>query len=287
MSLHYLSNTQIQRERWDKLVLSSPRGSIYGLSWYLDAAFPDWKGLIWDDYEAVYTVPAKRKWGIIPYAYNPFFIRHCGIYGNTVSPEFEKQIVRFFHRNFLRSRLNMFEPHQLPTHGNIQPRKFQLLDLHSTFQYDSNTKRNLKKAEQSGLQLMGIAPFTVVDIFRRNKGGDLGQFHENDYNRLEATMKACVAQNAGEGYAAVSAAGEIMAAGFFSFVRDTITYLNGATTEAGKKNGGMHFLMDAVIQLYHHSYRYLDMGGSNVEGVARFYRSFGASDMTYSLWMNR
>ena len=58
-------------------------------------------------------------------------------------------------------------------------------------------------------------------------------------------------------------------------------FLKSGVRDEGKAKGAMHFLMDSFIRKYAGEKKVLDFGGSSVESVARFYKSFGALDYVY------
>jgi hypothetical protein len=57
--------------------------------------------------------------------------------------------------------------------------------------------------------------------------------------------------------------------------------LKGACFEEEKKQGAMYGLMDFAMQKFALNYNTFDFGGSAIEGVANFYKKFGAQDCTY------
>jgi len=59
-----------------------------------------------------------------------------------------------------------------------------------------------------------------------------------------------------------------------------INLLN-VSTEIGKSNGAMPYLLDATIRREAGKNKYIDFEGSSVEGIARFYQSFGAENVPY------
>ena len=74
---------------------------------------------------------------------------------------------------------------------------------------------------------------------------------------------------------------EVIAGAFLMESHERMVYLKGFSKEEGKKNGAMHFLFDQLIQQQAGSHKTLDFGGSSVDSVARFYKSFGALDCVY------
>jgi hypothetical protein len=57
-----------------------------------------------------------------------------------------------------------------------------------------------------------------------------------------------------------------------------LVHLIPVTTATGRTQGAMHFLIDQLVQQHAESDMILDFEGSSVESIARFYKSFGATE---------
>ena len=66
-----------------------------------------------------------------------------------------------------------------------------------------------------------------------------------------------------------------------------ITYLLPVSTEKGQALEVGTFLLDALIRAHQGKNLLLDLEGSMIPGVARFYRSFGAQQETYYFMKSR
>ena len=62
-----------------------------------------------------------------------------------------------------------------------------------------------------------------------------------------------------------------------------VTYLVPVHNNLSKKNGAMTLLITTIIRKFQNSDYILDFEGSMVNGVASFYKSFGAEKEVYSL----
>ena len=67
------------------------------------------------------------------------------------------------------------------------------------------------------------------------------------------------------------------------FLKDEnrITYLFSALNDEGRKKQAMSFLIDYVIKRYSEKSMMLDFEGSMIDGIARFYKGFGAEEVNY------
>ena len=65
-----------------------------------------------------------------------------------------------------------------------------------------------------------------------------------------------------------------------------LTYLNGAASKEGKKAGSMYWFFQKIF--IENEGKIFDFEGSNIAGVARFYKGFGAKKTMYaSIKLNR
>jgi hypothetical protein len=260
--------------------------SIFVYSWYLDAVCANWGALILNDYEVVFPFAFNKKWHIM-YIFQPFFTRYFGFYSSIIcSGELKQQFFKTIPSSFkyVKLCLNSSEEQTIENYVTEQ-RKYQALDLNYSYEelkkdFSENTRRNIKKAIKANLGIRKISPEAVVKLFRETKGEDLNAFHSEDYKRLNVLMKSCMDRNNGETIA-VYEQDNLVAAAFFMYSDERFVFLKSGVTDEGKAKGAMHFLMDSFIQAHSKEKKILDFGGSSVESVARFYRSFGAVDYVY------
>ena len=285
--IRYLNNTDINKEKWNACIQSSLQPSIFVYSWYLDTVCVCWGGLVLNDYEAVFPLAFNKKFGI-RYIYQPFFTRYFGIYSDKA---YTIDLVNVFldaippSFKYIILCLNVYETNPFKRYLK-KTRHFQILDLDQPYEqlqqnFSSNTKRNIKKAQKAGLRIGSeISPQQIVDLFRCTKGEELKTFKEKDYQRLVDVMECCLKRNCGESIA-VYENEEVCAAAFFTYSDNTFMFLKSGVTDKGRENGAMHLLMSNFIRTYSNRKSILDFGGSSVESVARFYKSFGARDCLY------
>ena len=280
---------------WDACIHKSFNGNIYALSWYLDVVHKDWEALVEDEYVRVMPLTGNKKYGI-SYLFQPFFTQQLGVFSTEI---LNSGIVNAFiaalprKYRFVQINLNIHnKPH--PEDYRLIPNKNYLLDLISRYpklaaHYSTNTKRNLKKALNSGLTLVqGMDPRILTDMFRENKGREVKHWHDEHYQRLQHLMYKAVFKGMGAIYGVYSKHNELCAGAFFLKDHKYLIFLFSATTPEARKSGAMTFLLDTVIREYAETALVLDFEGSNHPDLARFYRGFGAQEVTYySLEINR
>jgi len=175
MKIRFLHRDEIDDTKWDACVYASFNSLVYAYTWYLDNVADNWDALVLDDYKTVMPLPIRKKWGFT-YAYQPFFCQQLGIFSTA---KLSQEIVNAFfntipaHISYINIQTNIFTK---PTTGNIiskQKKNFHL-PLIPTYEklehsYNSNTKRNLKKAQKAKVELLENAePSSIIKLYRDN-----------------------------------------------------------------------------------------------------------------------
>lgn len=288
MSILWIERTNIDSDKWNRCVLSCPQtDTVFAQLWYIDTCCDEWDALVEDDYRAVWPLCHRRKFGI-SYIFPPFFVAQIGILGNprseisewmdAIPKKFLKIEVLFNARNTL--------PQSLQQHAFCH-RTF-LLELSPAYEnlrarYHQNQLRNLKKAENSGLQIVReTTTEEVIGMFRQNRGKQKNVgFKTADYQRLTQLISLLDTHQTLENWGAVDAGGNLCAAAFFTRWNKRYTFLFSGRSTVSDSNRAMFFLMDRFIQAHAGENALLDFNGSNNEAVARFYRGFGAEESRF------
>ncbi|RYY85548.1 MAG: hypothetical protein EOO15_16730 [Chitinophagaceae bacterium] len=71
MKIRYLPHAEIDKARWDNALMRCPNATLYATSRYLDHMSPGWDALVQGDYDALFPLPWRSKWGL-RYVYQPF-----------------------------------------------------------------------------------------------------------------------------------------------------------------------------------------------------------------------
>ena len=92
-SIHYVSYSDIDKIKWDRCIQESSNGIVFAYSWYLDAVIDNWDALVFNDYQAVFPITKKTKWGL-NYLFNPIFALQLGVFSkNKISDEFINEFI--------------------------------------------------------------------------------------------------------------------------------------------------------------------------------------------------
>ena len=283
--IRVINADKIDPAKWDYCVTSSPNGNIYGLYSSLNAGCKSWKGIIYGDYEAVLALPIKKKF-MLSYSWHPQFMGPLGIYGKVLTPEITDGFFKAVLSNSWWIRMYYFQKTDA-TKCSFIPRVHQMLDVENLSietvrkLYNENTRRNIKKTQQFQFEIKPDTDInSFIGFFKKNKGEEIDTLKESSYVQLSKLMKLWLGK--GNGYIRSGYVNnELHAMAYFILWNGVLTYYKGFSTEAGKKNGSMHFLLDREIESNLARIHKVDFGGSNVESVARFYKGFGGADETY------
>ena len=188
--------------------------------------------------------------------YQSFFAQQLGVFSKDI---LSSEIVE----NFLKqipSKYKLIEIN-LNTYNNISDDKYSIekrltheLDMIRSYgdiykNYSQNIKRNIKKAEKSGLQTVNhIKPDAMIDLFRDNKGKKLKTLIENDYLVLKKIVNACLSRGMVQIRGSYTLKNELCAAAAFIYSNRKLIFLFSATNNEARNNGAMSYLINGFIK---------------------------------------
>ncbi|MCX6271972.1 MAG: GNAT family N-acetyltransferase [Bacteroidetes bacterium] len=288
MDIRYLGHNDIDRKRWDHCIESAINGNIYAYSWYLDTVCDRWDALVGDDYDTVFPLTRKKKFGF-DYLYQPAFSQQLGVFTRGhLTPQIVDEFLSLIPANFklIEIQLNSFNN---PSQSSFQIRLRPNLELEliSDYQsitknYSENTRRNLKSGLASGWTVINHASLdTLIRIFRSNRGKELKTLKQEDYTRLETLIRECIKRNCVKVLGARKEGSEMHAGAVFVRSHKKLIFLFSATDAVARKEGAMPLIINKMIQDNSSTDQILDFEGSEDPGLARFYRSFGAKELHY------
>jgi len=280
----YVKRGAIDISKWDRCIEEASNGLIYGYSFYLDHMAKNWDALILNDYEAVMPLPWNNKWGI-KYLYQPPLTPQLGIFSRaTVSEKIIKPFLQAINSHFNFAEIFFNYNNRSPlfkVHHNY------ILDLNNSYsfiqsKYEKDLIKNLKRAER--FQFNYIKEYDLkkaLSLHQEQYQGRTPHVKFADYVQFE---KLCFQMNErGEivTRAVLDMKNELLALAMM-FVRKKRLYLIESTTsEKGRKMQSNHFLLDAIIREFSGRDFVLDFVGSDISGIAHFYKNFGTTDQPY------
>jgi hypothetical protein len=264
----------IDVKKWNDSISNSDVENVFMYTWYLDSVCSHWCALITEDYKTILPIPYTKKLGVRQMIQAPFTREY-----DVIGDEFNwSEVLTFLASDFKSIH---FRNQNKGLVISEKVRTHQLLSLKEEFQrlYSTNAKRILKKTTEYLIET-AKNPAVVLDLFRENVAHKVDTISKQDLVVLEKLMNAALDLKKGE-LLVVKENKEIVAAGFFLFDKQRVTYLKGASTDLAKKAGAMYYLMNRAMLRYQSDFTTFDFGGSDIDKVAEFYHKFGATDRTY------
>jgi hypothetical protein len=282
--IRYLHRARIDVRRWDDCIERSPNALLYGRAFFLDVMTGRrWDALVLDDYAAVMPLPWRRKAGF-RYLYQPPYMQQSGVFSPApVSPEIVMDFLQQLPRHFRFAEIFL-------NYGNYHP----LLSKHANFilrleapyprlaaQYRKDLVRNLRRAEQFGLEYLTDPALTpALERYRLSYGDRTPHVRERDYRRFHEVCS--LIQEKGQlVIRGVSKGQQPIATAILLRDRHRLYLLQSTTLPAGRELEANHYLLDRLIREWAGSGLTLDFEGSDLPGIAHFYKNFGSIDQPY------
>ena len=246
----------------------------------------NWDALVLNDYEAVFPIPFKKKFGIT-YAVQPLFCQQLGLFSSSLKTL--REVSKFTdaipkHLKFAQLHFNYLNI--LPL---LETKINYTLDLIVDYailrnQYSGGCSRNIKKSKKVNLGLIvGLAANDYVNLYKAttNKKDPLTN---EQYAIFQQLLNTCISKSLCEIVAIYSPVNHLCSASVFLHDSKRIYYLSGASDEMGKTYGANFQAVDFIIQKYSGRELILDFEGSQIPGIARFFEGFGAKSSVYPIW---
>jgi len=278
---------QIDEQRWQEALLATKGSHVYARPWYLDIVSKEWKALVYGDYEAVMPLTAGKKYGI-NYLYQPFFTQQLGVYGkaaqeNAVVLEMLEQAKSLFSY----AEINMHEGQSLQ--GcliDIKQRTNLIIPLKAGLSairkdYSDTLKRNLKKAAAQAFQVKDMEDISFfLDEYMLHTASKTKEINSRHRSLLHLLLQQAMQQKAGM-IRGVFQGEKCVAACFYLLDEERCVSLLPWADEQAKKYGAAAFLVDSTLEMMENKLNYFDFEGSEIPGVARFYRQFAPQEAPY------
>ena len=286
--IRFIKNEDIDIQKWDDCIRNAVNSRVYAYSWYLNTVESNWSALVLDDYIAIFPIALGTKIGV-KYAYQPVFTQQLGLFTSLlISPKLVESFIKELKNISPLIQINLNSHNKISTNIiKVEKKVNHELDLISTYDilkksYSKNLKRNIKKAQKANLSISkNINPDAVIDLFRNNKGKEIHNLKDQDYQKLNRLAYKALKLNMAEIWGVYTSDNSLCAAAIFIKDHHRIIFLFSATNNEAKKQSAMPFLIDAFIKEHTETKYIFDFEGSNDENLARFYKSFGSTVVHY------
>lgn len=281
--IRFIKRKEIDIQKYDTCIKNSLQRRVYAFSWYLDVVADSWGILVLNDYKAVMPIPFMRakKYLYVKKVIQPFFCQQLGVFSKTFLGELETD----FYQNFVALQPKIYNFNSENT-GVIFNDAFSIkktnyeLSLEKAYKsiaenYSKNLRRNIKKAINNNLQIQNISINELVSFKRK-----VSKYSLPKEELTKEILTKLVLKNKGKSYA-VFKEKDLIAVVFLIFDKNRITYLMSGSNEIGKQTGAIAFFFDTLLKQYASKKIILDFEGSEITGIARFFKSFGAEKKEY------
>jgi len=288
--IKHLKYNQIDFDLYDHCVRNSSFPTLYAAPWYLDiVSGNDWELLVAGNYDAVMPLPygrAKQTF-LMRRIIQPLFCQQLGLFaGPDVATRLQHELIaKFFTLNPFAYHFNYTNWQLLKDYGSIKPRTNFVLSLDQNpdvivSSFSTNLRRNIRKAEKTGLDFRLVGKEVIPELIALKKAAMQAKLSEKSYKRMETLMNASIERNLGF-ICGVYANEDLIASAFILKSFDRIIYLIAAKSQDAEQNGAAHYLLYNLIKDSVLKHNKLDFEGSDQEGIARFFKSFGSTEEKY------
>lgn len=285
MKVRVLEYTSLTKDELDRINQKTKDLSLNDQLWYIALlAGSKVKVFVFNDFETILFIPYRKKF-LITYAYMPFFLQKLSFIGieKGQKPIIEKLLkaVRFGEISMFNSTESIpFDFSRIRKNFTLQLNK-SYLDLRK--KYSENHRRNLAKTHKIKIEITEeIEPLIAIFIEEKSsvfQNKELKSFIENIHKLVKNPKLK-------DNLLIVSASdsNQIIASSLFIKFNNVIYYILGTSIKSSQQvsSKGLFKIFDYVIELYSETNTILDFEGSDVPGIARFFKGFGSSEEEYT-----
>ena len=282
----YLKNSEIDRDQWDSCIKASRYYKPYAYSWYLDIMAPGWEALIDDDYDSVFPIPARKRFGI-KYIATPIFLQQLGAFSpdksseNSINefldymPEFYRLVDLCVGQKVARKEFTLTE------RSNFE------LDLSIPYEklwnnFFPECRRNIEKSSKRKIELVNdISPGELIDLFIAIKEKIIRSIKPRDFQHLNNLMDYCIKTKKGRIIGVRASRNKIVFGQFIIEIPGHVNLFFGVNTEESRERRINYFVINEIIREKANGHVMLDFAGSSIPSVATFMASFGSINHPY------
>ena len=288
MTINRIQHQDIDLKKWDQTILNSATPFVFAQSFYLNATCPKWDALIIGDYESVFPLTYKTKFGY-SYLPHPPFTSQLGVFGK-VDLEIEQLFFDYITKHFTLIDVELNVSNKLSSEF-ISPKNTYVLYYNSEYKFNQNTKRNINKAIENGFMVERVEDKDLISLSQKY----INPFLEREVKLSKSTvlllddlLKNSIESKTLYTFKAFDKNQTIKALGHFICNGKHALYLKGTNFNKADNSGSMHLLMKYAIEFFADKATFFDFGGGSKQGLANFYMGFGGQVSTYSfLQVNR
>jgi len=168
------------------------------------------------------------------------------------------------------------------------PRVNYVLDLNRPYGeirkgYKKRLLENLGEAQSHRLDYQAHTDYSAtIELFKKQYAGRMQQVKPEDYQRFDRLCVSLQQQEMVLARQVLDESGELLNSSIFFRDKNRIYNIMSVSLPAGREKRAHFFLLDQIIAEFANHPLLLDLEGSQLPGVAEFYRKFGSRDQPYS-----
>lgn len=289
MEWRFLTQSQIDKAKWDQCVESAWNENPMGYSWFLDVMCPNWHGLVFGDYEAVMPIELEKKAWVIKSSHSAY-VQFQGVYTNNCELKISlHDIIQLALRRrwyrFVFCETPGFSAIVSPTSIERTSYVLKLDDPYHIIEknYDAGHRKNLRRAQKQDVVIKTVADASLFTMLKNQMTDNrqIKQVPVQTSRRMEKLIDIALKQGYGEFYAAYTGAEFPDAVAFFLKGKKRAIIFS-ASNNKGRDSKATFALVDGFIQRHSASGLMLDFAGSSIKGIADFNKGFGAMPLSYN-----
>lgn len=278
MKIQHLRHKDIDFEKWDNAMNLCTNRLCYANSWFLNIVSPKWEALVSEDFNYLMPLPVKRKYKI-PYIVQPHLAQQLGVFSVF---EIDDEVLEVFIKNipYYSYEINLNENNK---HEEVICKKNYILKLNQPYsilstEFSKNTVRNIAKAKK---QKLIIEKNISLEVYLNFYYSIEKEFISSDKSVLQQLLIEGIEREQVILYGAFDVNNQLIAAVCIFITEQRLTYLFPVSNNVGKQSSAMFMIINDLIKEHAEKDILLDFEGSQIEGIARFYKGFGAVNQPY------
>jgi hypothetical protein len=284
---------------WNDFIAQSPQGAPYGYTWYLDAVWPGWKGIIVYHQQTIMAVmPLKvsRKFGI-SYTFNPPWCQYAGVFFGHFDKRKTEQVLALKKRivkaivEAIPPEVKVFILNFAPEFDYPLPFHWAGYELHTRYSYwldhhpdkqklfqnlNERTRTYINKAKKSGLSIHPVKD--IGDLLRLAQKKEAYSLNVDALKRLWVALEE---HQIGSTLEIRDTTGRLHAGLIYFQQGGKLFHLFSASDPELNHFGGMSLALWHSIEQAGEAIKVIDFEGSMIEPVEHFFRGFGGRPVAY------
>ena len=284
--IEYIAHKNLDIAKYDTCIEQSINVRIYAYSWYLDCVADNWDALVLNDYEAVMPLPRRKKYGL-NYIYQIPWVQQLGIFSkDNINELLIQNFIDHIPKKYVLVDYNFNSKNNFSSKYVVKRINY-VLNLDKSFEeisqnYNKNRKRIIRREFSDYIIDKNGSVEDFLDLYINQNVNY--KTHKDSYEKLQHLLNV---KHSSVHIWNVYKNEELLAGLVWLNDKNRITYLLPVATDLAKKDNIPTFIINELIKEYQNTNYILDFEGSMIEGVANFYRSFGAVKEEYCWYRKR